>query len=123
VIATASKIPTALNETVAAAAPTIAQLTKKFPPKTNGEKLSINAINAINSADVQAVATQGKVPADRVDALRAAVEYAFKNPAVQSALAKVGTNFGWIPGATVKQDYIAAQKLAVKEATVLGLVS
>jgi hypothetical protein len=91
----------------AAGVPTLAQLVKEFPPKTKSAKQALAAYESLTTSLIgHQFNAPTKVSADKVDALRAAVEWAFKNPAVDTKLLNEGQTTGYVNGQVAKASYI-----------------
>lgn len=93
-------------------APTFSQLERKFPAKTKSQKNQYAALNAALTLTGQAVFTQTRVSSDKVDALRAATQWAFQQPGFKTAMLAAAQNPKYVSPATAKASYASALKLS-----------
>jgi tripartite-type tricarboxylate transporter receptor subunit TctC len=85
--------------------PTFAQLEKQFPPKTTKQQKEWAALNAFFGATSTPLVTQTAVPGYKVDALRAAAVWMFKQSSFQSKMLGNGQNPKYVDPVTAKTDY------------------
>jgi len=84
----------------------LSTLAKKFPAKTNRERLARAAIVTLGNIGHE-FNLQTKVSEDRVLAMRAAIQFALTNKTVQSNLLAEGNEIGFISGVQAKADYVS----------------
>ena len=94
-----------------AGVPTLAQLLATYPAKTKALANQYTALTALQSLLGVTIATQTSVAQDKVDALRAAFAWAFKQKSVQQSLLNIGDNPNSASPTTAKQLFIQALKI------------
>jgi len=98
-------------ESLIKSAPTTAEILKQYPAKSRADKKGYAAVTLINQmASVLPIFTQTGVPAARVEALRAATKWAFKQSALQTQLLNQGINDQYRDPVAAKLLYINALK-------------
>jgi hypothetical protein len=99
-----------LYRSIAASAPTFAQLLRKAPTKTKLEREQVAAVEALLSAADIPVVTQTSVPEYKLDALRAAADWMFKQPGFRTQMLGEGENPNFVDPVKSKTDYATLLK-------------
>jgi hypothetical protein len=110
-LAITGKIPIGtLYRSAEDSAPTFAQLFKKYPPKSRAQKKLVTALDDITSLPAGLLALQTGVPGYKVDTMRAATEWAEKQPGFTSQMVAAGSPPKVYDPVAAKTAFIAALK-------------
>lgn len=106
VLTTTTKVPPGMAfRQYLLGAPTFAQLLNKLPAKTKVQKTEKTAFADLIAATGQPIFTQQKVPTDRLDALRDAVAWAYKQSSVKAKLEFSGDSPVYVTPQVAKGQY------------------
>lgn len=96
----------------AAGVPTFTQLLNKYPPKSKKQQTDASVLEKLltDVAGNSTIVTQTKVAAYKLEALRAAVAWAFKQKVFQTEMVSAGLNPKYIDPVAAKAEYITVEK-------------
>lgn len=100
--------------------PTIAQLVKQYPPKTQVQRLAAQAVVDIAHLDGHIMFTAPKIAADKLAALRAAFQFASRDPSVEHQVLLTGGNIGYVSGVNAKALYDNGVKEVARISNICG---
>jgi tripartite-type tricarboxylate transporter receptor subunit TctC len=99
--------------------PTVAQLAKEYPPKTATEKNALKTLEVFDPLGGYTVFAPSATPANRVAALRFAMQSAMQNKSLISQANIDGLIPTYATGAQLKQQYLDAVKYGSRVASIL----
>lgn len=88
--------------------PSLAQIFADHPPKGQQAKKAAAFLSIFATYPATVFTTPTGVSADKIAALRAALQFAIKDKATQAAAVAADSGYGYLSGAQVKADFLKA---------------